>query len=66
MITKDKQEMVSFPVSIFETAETKEELEDWLMCQDPEFIAKLRKARQEHLNGEGTDLETIKKELCIK
>ncbi|MBF0542445.1 MAG: hypothetical protein HQK91_13460 [Nitrospirae bacterium] len=66
MITKDKQEMVSFPISIFESAETKEELEDWLMCQDPEFIESLRKARQEHLRGEGTDWETIKKELCLK
>jgi hypothetical protein len=66
MITQDEQKMVSFPVSIFESAETKEDLEDWLMCQDPDFIESLRKARQEHLDGKGKDLETLKKELCIK
>jgi len=66
MITKDKEEMISFPVSVFDSAETKDDLEDWLMCQNPEFMEKLMKARQEDLDGKGTDWETIKKELCLK
>jgi hypothetical protein len=66
MTTKNKEKMISFPVSVFETAETKDDLEDWLMCQDPEFINLLLEARQDDLDGKGIDLETLKKELCIK
>jgi len=33
-----KKETVTFPLSVFETADTKEDLEDWLLSQNPEFI----------------------------
>ncbi|MBF0542447.1 MAG: hypothetical protein HQK91_13470 [Nitrospirae bacterium] len=66
MITKDKQEMVSFPISVFESAETKDELEDWLISQNPEIMAILKQALQDEIDGKGIDLETLKKELCIK
>ena len=61
-----KKEMIVFPKSVFETAETKEELEDWLLTQNPEFIKKLRKARKDDLAGKGKDWEEIKKELCLE
>ena len=65
-LVKKKKEIVSFPLSVFETADTKEDLEDWLLAQNPEFIKKMRKARKDDLRGMGKDWETLKKELCLK
>ena len=39
-LTKKRKETVTFPLSVFETADTKEDLEDWLLSQNPEFIEK--------------------------
>lgn len=63
---KKKSENVTFPLSVFESADTKEDLEDWLLSQKPEFIKKMRKARQEDREGKGRDWKSIKKEICIK
>ena len=63
--TKEKK-TVTFPLTVFETASTKEDLEDWLLSQNPEFIKKMRKARKDDLEGRGTDWEALKKDLCIK
>ena len=49
-----------------ERDDTIEDLEDWLLSQNPEFIKKMRKARQNDLQGKGKDWKTLKKELCIK
>ena len=65
-LTKRKLETVTFPLSIFETADTKEDLEDWLLSQNLEFIKKMRKARKDDLQGKGKDWEALKKELCMK
>jgi len=61
-----KRETVSFPLSVFETADTKEDLEDWLLSQDAGFMKKMRKARKEDLQGKGKDWKSIKKELCVE
>lgn len=63
---KSKYETVSFPLSVFETADTKEDLEDWLFSQNPRYIKKMRKARQDDLLGKGRSWESLKKELCIE
>ena len=63
---KSKKQTVTFSLSIFETADTKDDLEDWLLSQNPEFIKKMRKARQEDIQGKGKDWQTLKEELCIK
>ena len=52
---KRKSDVLVFPVSVFETADTKEDLEDWLLSQNPEFIKKMRKARKDDIRGRGTD-----------
>jgi hypothetical protein len=65
-LTKMKSEEVTFPLSVFETADTKEDLEDWLLSQDPEFIRKMRKARREDILGKGKSWGSLKRELCIK
>ncbi|MFH0774143.1 MAG: hypothetical protein V2A53_01420, partial [bacterium] len=64
-LTKKKSETVTFPLSIFETADTKEDLEDWLLSQNSDFIIKMRKARRNDLQGKGKDWKSLKKELCI-
>jgi hypothetical protein len=65
-LNKGKKESVTFPITVFETADTKEDLEDWLLSQNPQFIKKMRKARQEDLLGKGKNWESLKKELCIE
>ncbi len=60
-----KLEKVTFPLSVFETANTKEDLEDWLLSQNSEFIKKMRKARREDLTGKGKRRSSLKRELCI-
>ena len=52
-LTKRKKESITFPITVFETADTKEDLENWLLSQNPQFIKKIRKARQEDLLGKG-------------
>jgi hypothetical protein len=61
-----RKKTVSFPLSVFETADTKENLEDWLLFQDSEFIKKMREARQEDLLGKGKSWKSFRRELCIK
>lgn len=65
-LTRMKSEEVTFPLSVFETADTKEDLEDWLLSQNPEFIKKMRKARQEDISGKGKSWGSLKRALCIK
>lgn len=64
--TKRKSKIITFPVSVFETADTKEDLEDWLLSQSPEFLKRMRKAKKDDFEGKGKDWELLKKELCIK
>ena len=61
-----KKKPVTFPLTVFETANTKEDLEDWLLSQNPEFIKRMRKARKDDIEGKGKNWEDLKKELCIK
>ena len=48
--------VLTIPVSVFETAETKEELEDWLLAHDPEFIKEMTRIKNEE-SGKGIPLE---------
>ncbi len=66
MTTLIDRASVTFPRSVFDTAETKTDLEDWLMANDPEFLENMRMARKEDLQGKGKSWEAIKKDLCIK
>lgn len=66
MPSTKKEETVTFPLTVFETADTKEDLEDWLLSQNTDFIKKMRKAREDDVKGKGKDWGSLKKELCIK
>jgi hypothetical protein len=52
-LTKKKIETVTFSISVFDKADTKEDREDWLLSQNPEFIEKMRQMRREDLSGSG-------------
>ncbi len=64
--TNRKSEVITFPISVFETADTKEDLEDWLLSQNPEFLKRMRNAQKNDIKGKGKDWKLLKKKLCIK
>ena len=57
---------VVVPIDIFVNAETIDEVEDWLMCQDEEFMARLVEARRAHLAGDFLTLEEVKAKLRLR
>lgn len=61
-----KEKIIEIPRSVFETAQTKEELEDWLLAKDPGFIKRMRKAGNDASEGKGKDWAALQKELCTK
>ena len=63
LTAKKKADVVAFPVSVFETADTKEDLEDWLLSHDSTFIKRMRKAREDDLKDKGTGWHSLKKAL---
>ena len=65
-LTKVKEKIVEIPFKVFDTAQTKEELEDWLSAQDADFIKRMKKARKDDLEGKGKDWSALKKELCTR
>ncbi len=64
--TKRKSGVITFPIGVFETADTKEDLEDWLLSQNPEFLKRMRNAQKDDIEGKGKDWKLLKKKLCIK
>ncbi len=56
-----KDDTVTFPLSVFKTADTIEDLEDWLLSNNSDFIRRMRKARQEDIQGKGKNWEALKK-----
>ncbi len=61
-----QEKVVVIPMEVFETAESKEDLEDWLLSQNADFIRRMRENRKDDLNNKGKNWETVKKGLCIK
>jgi len=56
-------EIITIPLSVWESAETKEDLEDWLLAHNPGFVKRMLKAREEDLKGEVVSLEEVEKKL---
>ncbi len=57
-------EKISKAAKAFE--EFEDEMEDFLLAKDPQFLKKMRRARKDHLAGKTKLLANIKKELCIE
>jgi hypothetical protein len=54
------KDVLEIPTPVWESAETKEELEDWLLAQNPKLIRQLlRIRRQEDTAGKGKSLGEI-------
>ena len=59
--------IIDIPKEIWETAETKEDLEDWLLSHDAQSIEQLRYIRsEEDLAGKGKTLEKAARQWNIK
>jgi hypothetical protein len=48
---KASQATVAIPISVLESVDTLDELEDWLTAHNPRVMRELRQARQEDLAG---------------
>ena len=46
--------------------ELEDELEDYLLSTDSEFVARMRQARSDHLSGNVRPLSELKAEQCIE
>ncbi len=49
--------VIVIPLDVFETAESKEDLEDWLLAQNPGSLKGMKKARKDDLHGLGKNWE---------
>ena len=60
-----KEEYVVIPLEVFVNAETIDDIEDWLMLQNDEFLRGLVEARRQHFAGEVLSLEEVKAKLGL-
>jgi hypothetical protein len=60
-----EQSTIRIPMSVFESAETKEDLEDWLLANDPTFVEDMRHLKAEADLGKGRPLEDLAKQWHI-
>jgi hypothetical protein len=60
-----KEKYVVIPYEIFVNAQTIDDIEDWLMLQNDEFLKGLVEARRQHLAGEMLSLEEVKAKLGL-
>lgn len=61
----EKEGYVVIPMEVFVRAETIDDIEDWLMLQNDEFLTGLVEARRQHLAGEILSLEEVKARLGL-
>jgi hypothetical protein len=52
--------VIEIPAEVWANAKSLEDIENWLIANDPESIAALSEAREQHLRGELVSLEEIK------
>ncbi len=60
------EKTIQIPVSVFESADSKEDLEDWLMSHDSDFVEELRQIKVQAEAGEGRPLSELAKKWNIK
>lgn len=58
---------VEIPARVLISVQTLDELEDWLVANNPDFVARMRAIREEEdLGGKGTDLSELTKRWPIE
>jgi hypothetical protein len=61
------QHTVEIPQSVLISAQSLDDLEDWIAAHDPEFLAEIRRIRNdEDLAGAGKDLKEVLKRWPIE
>jgi hypothetical protein len=63
MAPKEKN-VIEIPAEVWASATSLEDIENWLIANDPESLAALTEARDQHLRGELLSLEEIKARLA--
>ena len=74
MEARDVAKSVEVPVSLLRKlaraaeafSRLEDDLEDYLLSRDPQFVARMREARAAHLEGQVRPLSELKQELCIE
>ena len=59
-----REDAVLIPKSLLQTVSSLDELEDWLAAQNPDYIADLRRIRDEE-QGKGITLDSLRREWNI-
>ncbi len=62
-MTKKNGEVITIPVTVWESAETKEDIEDWLLAHNPEFVRRMLEAKKEEEEGKLVSLEEVEQTL---
>jgi hypothetical protein len=61
------KDVLEIPTGVWESADSKEELEDWLLAHNPKAIQKLRQIRDaEDVTGQGKSLSEVARRWNIK
>ncbi|MBI5300297.1 MAG: hypothetical protein HY877_08430 [Deltaproteobacteria bacterium] len=66
MTRASHEKIIQIPMSVFESADSKEDLEDWLISHDADFIEELRRIKTEADQGKGRPLSELAKKWNIK
>ena len=59
-MSETNKDVIEIPAEIWAGAESLNDLENWLIANDPESIAALTEAREQHLRGALISLDEIK------
>jgi len=63
----DAKGVIQIPQEVWETAETKEDIEDWLLARNAKLVRQLRRIRRdEDLGGRGQRLRDVARRWNIK
>ena len=64
MKAASKPTVLEIPTEVWESADTKEEMEDWLLAHNPKLVRQLRHIRRkEDLSGAGKSLSELARNL---
>ena len=67
MMKAEAKNVIEIPTVVWETAETKEDIEDWLLAHNPKIVLELlRIRRNEDLAGQGKTLTEVARRWNIK
>lgn len=56
-----RENSLTFPITVWETAESKEDLEDWILSKNKDFISEMRRLRREDMAGKFKPFKPQKK-----